>query len=175
MSPTSSTSSRSRSRSPSQTSSSIFHLPPSLPATSSQFYESDLPSPLTDSLLHPPTRPDNQRKNSWKQLLTSGVPTVDDRWDNENATERTNLLGNHTSRNDERESNDGHETMPSSTSSRAHRTRSQSKSARLQLPWYRRPSPIWLLVRLLSLSVPFLGISLADKPPFVDFCSQERS
>lgn len=163
MSPSSSSSSTSSSRSQSpgrndSALSSTLHLPPSLPATSAEFYESDLPLPLTDHLLHPPSRPNNARSNSWK-LLTGGGEReeVQDRSHNESATERTRLLNNEQSGNAPEEPSDS--TMPR-TSTHRHRnkhSRSQSQSNRShdhQLAWYRRPSPIWLLVRPSSFSLP---------------------
>jgi len=122
--------SRSRSSSSSSSSSSNSEQRNQLqqPSTSA-FYEGGvIPPTLANNLLHPSTtkRPTNSRSNSWKDVLTCSSGADDykpvdqdqdqDRWDNQQATERTRLL------------------------------RDDNTTTDHQLVWYKRPSPIWLLV-----------------------------
>lgn len=107
-----------------------------------------MPPTLANNLLHPP-RPSNQRSNSWKEILTASPSGASpdsgdkarDRWDNDRASEQTALLG---SEGDESEA----ESTPPRGRATTSRSRSRSAHRKRGLPWYKRPSPIWLLVSI---------------------------
>ncbi|GAA5901584.1 uncharacterized protein JCM6883_000266 [Sporobolomyces salmoneus] len=170
MSPT-----RSRSPSPSATSASssrvsvdLNNAPPR--ASTSAFYEAGVPPTLANNLLHPP-RPSNQRSNSWKEILTaSGAQPQEvgedesaslegDRWDNEAANERTRLLDGDEG---DSEPEEDQQTGERGRTARASRSRSRSARRTQRLPWYKRPSPIWLLPGTFIMAIS-MGLTYAPK------------
>ncbi|GAA5875020.1 hypothetical protein JCM16303_004979 [Sporobolomyces ruberrimus] len=170
------------SRSPSPTpsvssdSSSRITLPPRIGSTNttSAFYEGGVPPTLANDLLHPP-RPSNKRSNSWKEILTGGAPprrdsdshdykpleTPHDRAHDDQSDETSSLLRDDASDGGEQE-NDDQARDEGSIRKRARSSRSRSKASRRTLPWYKRPSPIWLLPGTFIMAIS-MGMTFAPK------------
>ncbi|GAA5930082.1 uncharacterized protein JCM15063_004710 [Sporobolomyces koalae] len=126
-------------------------------ASSSAFYESVVPAPLAEHLLHPP-RPSNRRSNSWKEILTAteAQGEAQDRTRDRAPTETTSLL--HNSERDD----DDQDATGSQTAARTRSSKSRSTSARRTLPWYKRPSPLWLLPGTFFMAIS-MGMTFAPK------------
>ncbi|GAA5958654.1 hypothetical protein JCM3765_006709 [Sporobolomyces pararoseus] len=129
--------------------------------TSSQFYQGGttiVPPSLTTDYLHPPpttTRPRNERNNSWRELLLKGgaeeQPESTTIQEDQVITDTTHQQGQGAEEEEEERSRS--------------RSRSKSKNRRYGgelLPWYKRPSPIWLLPGTFLMSIS-MGLTFAPK------------
>ncbi|GAA5987261.1 hypothetical protein JCM5350_008122 [Sporobolomyces pararoseus] len=134
------------------------------PTTSSQFYEGGtvVPPTLANNLLHP-TRPNNlERTNSWKELLLQSGAQEDYK-----STSPSTSTSTSTSQ-EEDDSDTVTTTIGVDENSRllqqgGARSHSHSHSREFSLlPWYKRPSPIWLLPGTFLMAIS-MGLTFAPK------------
>ncbi|BGP20086.1 hypothetical protein JCM10213v2_008221 [Rhodosporidiobolus nylandii] len=156
--PPTSTSAPARSPSPSPTPSepgatlnhmdSRIRLPPSLITEEAGLYEGEAPNVLVDGLLKPSSaRPGmGERGRSWTEVLTGSIPRP----------------ARETSDEDEEETPlTEHQHAPRRRKARRDRSESLHRR-RAELPWWKRPSPVWFIPGTLAISLS-MGMTIAPK------------
>lgn len=158
---------------------SRFHLPPHHLASDTALYEGDAPNVLADNvLLHPPARPSiGSRASSWRSALFDDPPQQDSSSphegarssDSKNRRRRTRPHRREDGNDDDHHDGDNgdrqqQQQQGESEEEEDHRDEhARNKSRYRKMPWHKRPSPIWFIVR--SSLLPRFEESLHEFPP----------
>ena len=170
---------------------SRFHLPPHHLASDTALYEGDAPNVLADNvLLHPPSaapRPSiGSRASSWRSALFDtpqrDASSLDEAARSDSKNPRSRRRRDDDDDDDHRYDDNGDQQQGESEEEEEdHRDEhARNKSRYRKMPWHKRPSPIWFIVRVPLSSFAsriqlHTQVSLALTHLYPLACSPERS